>query len=123
MKKSILLCGLLTALIATTILPSRASAAAGATAWTKVEMFAASSQTGGGNWVSLADVATAGSCPTAPTPGGATKVLFMLNADDRGKLMMSLLQSAFLSGRSVLATWDTSVTIGGYCQLVLLYVK
>jgi len=123
MKKSLLLSVMLTAFLATTVLPQKASAAAGATVWTKVEMFAAGSQAGAYAWVSLADVATAGTCATAPTPGGTTKVVFMVNVDDRGKGIMSLLQSAFLSGRSVLVAYDTNVTLSNYCQIVSLYVK
>lgn len=123
MKKSLLLCGLLTALVATMASPKMASAAVGATVWAPVELIAAGSQANTYAWVSLVGVNTAGTCATTTPPGLSNKVIFTVNIDDRGKQLMSMLESAFLSGKSVLVGWDTSVTLSGYCQIISLYVK
>jgi hypothetical protein len=125
MKKSLLLCGLLTALVATTISPSRASATPGATTWAPVEMIAAGGTTTPVSYpyFTLAGVTTIAGCANLGVPTGTTKVIFAMTVDDRGKEQMSLIQSALLSGRSVLVNYDTTVTLNGYCQATAVYIK
>ena len=126
MKKSLLLCGLLTALIAMMASPRMASAANGATAWAPVEMIAAGGTTSpvSYTWFTLSGVASAGTCATTTPPGSSSaKVIFPVSNDDRGKQQLSLIESAFLSGKSVLVYWDTTIALGGFCQAAAVYIK
>lgn len=122
MKKSIVFSALLSMLVLTGALVRPASAAVGATGYAKVEMIAAHGPAGYTNWFTLVGVTNASTCAVSAAPG-TSKVLFTVASDDYGKLQMSLLEAAFLSGKSVTVTYDPSIALGGFCQALAIFVK